>query len=242
MNASSEPSIIPVFPLTGSLLLPGNFLPLNVFERRYRNLVADALDGDRRMGMIQPRIPAADNWGPGEGRPEDPDLYAVGCLGRIDQYDPQPDGRYLVLLRGVRRFRVVRELPPVKGYRRVEASFAGYDHDLDESEEGIDREALLDSALAFARQLELDFDPDLLRALESTRLLNVLSAALPFAPAEKQALLEAVTAPERQSVLMALMRMAPGEQALHESLGDRAGLRSGCRTVVEDAGLFGASG
>lgn len=109
------PEILPVFPLTGTLLLPGNFLPLNIFEQRYGNMVADAMAGERTIGMIQPLVPRPDNWGMPEEVFDQPELYAVGCAGRIERCEPQPDGRYLVLLKGVSRFRVREELPPLRG-------------------------------------------------------------------------------------------------------------------------------
>src|SRR3954471_17502667 len=111
------PEIIPVFPLTGSLLLPGNLLPLNIFETRYRNLVADALEGDQLIGMIQPFTPRQDNWVESAESPESPEIYTVGCVGRIEECEPQDDGRYLIVLRGLSRFRVHQELPLHRGYR-----------------------------------------------------------------------------------------------------------------------------
>ena len=92
MPATTLPEILPVFPLTGSLLLPGNLLPLNVFEPRYRNMVADALEGGQHIGMVQPLIPRQDNWVASAAAAEDrdnPELYRIGCLGRIEECEPQ---------------------------------------------------------------------------------------------------------------------------------------------------------
>src|SRR3954464_115933 len=100
-ETANLPEIIPVFPLTGSLLLPGNLLPLNIFEERYRNLVADAMEEGKHIGMIQPIVPAEDSGPAPEPPAENPDVYRIGCVGRIDRCEPQPDGRYLILLRGV---------------------------------------------------------------------------------------------------------------------------------------------
>lgn len=201
--------VVPLFPLTGVLLLPGNFLPLNIFEARYRHLVEDAIAGTRRIGMVQPRVPAADNFGLAEDAARPRAIYDVGCLGRIARCEKQPDGRFLILLRGERRFRIESELPPVRGYRRALAGFGEFRaDDLDGGDDPTGDE-LLPAALEFARRLELDFDPDLLASLSPARLLNVLAAALPFGPVEKQALLEAPTPNERQGMLLTLMRMAP---------------------------------
>ena len=123
MSERLEEQTLSVFPLTGTLMLPGTFLPLNIFEERYLNMVRDALEGDRRIGMIQPWIPGLDNWGVPPLDLEAPELYPVGCCGRIHQHELQADGRYLIVLEGAIRFRILRELEPVRGYRRVEADF-----------------------------------------------------------------------------------------------------------------------
>lgn len=215
--------VLPLFPLTGTLLLPGNFLPLNVFEARYRSLVEDVLERDRLLGLIQPRVPAPDNWGPTEprrGTPEEnPELYSVGCSGSIEQWERQPDGRYLVLLRGRRRFRVTRELQLHRGYRRAEVDFSCLAEQRDSSGSGLDFDRLLASAVAFAARHDLDFDRDLLESLSSERLLHALCAALPFAAGEQQALLEAEGVEHRQTLLLALMEMgldSGGETGLYD--------------------------
>lgn len=201
------PHLVPVFPLTGSLLLPGNLLPLNVFEPRYRNMVADALEGGRHIGMIQPLVPRQDNWVEAAQEPDTPDLYRIGCLGRIDQCERQEDGRYLVLLRGVCRFRVQRELPLHRGYRRVEADYSGFERDLDELQVFLNPARMMRSLRAFGEKHDLEFDYDLLSSVPGISLLNGLSVALPFRPAEKQALLEANDPVVREDLLLTLMGM-----------------------------------
>lgn len=202
------PSDLPVFPLTGVLLLPGNYLPLNVFEDRYRNLVEDVLEAHRGIGMIQPRTPQPDNLGLSFG--PRPDLYPVGCLGVIERCEPQPDGRYQIVLRGVTRFRALEELAPRRGYRRVAAGYEEFAADLEETGAGLDRSQLLASVLRFSREHGLEFDRDLLAALPVRGLVNALSAALPFTPVERQALLEASNVGDRQELLLTLMEMAAG--------------------------------
>ncbi|HXO40534.1 MAG TPA: LON peptidase substrate-binding domain-containing protein [Thermoanaerobaculia bacterium] len=217
------PAALPVFPLTGSLLLPGNWLPLNVFEPRYRNLVEDATGkrparrrskdepGDRHgpswIGMIQPRLPQQDNWPALDAAPTHPELYTVGCAGRIERCEPQPDGRYLVLLKGVSRFRVRRELAQRHGYRRVAADYAEFVADLGEPAVELDPAPLLLALRAFGQQQALSFDFDVLAALTGVALLNGLAVALPFPPAEKQLLLEAEGPHQRQQLLLTLMGM-----------------------------------
>jgi hypothetical protein len=200
-------ALISLFPLTGSLLLPGTFLPLNVFEPRYRRLVSDTLEGDRRIGMIQPRLPGHDNTGWHPGDPERPELYPVGCLGELVECEPQPDGRFLIVLAGVKRFRVVRELDEQCAYRRAVADAEEFDADLSEPARRIDVAELLAAVDRYRRRHELSFDMDVLAALAGARLVNALSVALPFTPPEKQALLEAPTPHARRDVLLDLMAM-----------------------------------
>jgi Lon protease-like protein len=203
------PEIIPVFPLTGSLLLPGNLLPLNIFEPRYRAMVADALEGEQLIGMIQPLTPRQDNWvanveGPD---PDNPEIYRIGCLGRIEECEPQDDGRYLIVLRGVSRFRIREELPRPRGYRRVLVEYAEFQRDLDELNVFLNPSRMMRALRAFGDKHDLEFDYDLLASVPGISLLNGLSVALPFGPAEKQALLEAADPAEREELLLTLMGM-----------------------------------
>lgn len=204
---ANVPGIIPVFPLTGSLLLPGNLLPLNVFEPRYRNMVADAMAGERYIGMIQPLVPRQDNWVEQAEAPSNPELYPIGCAGRIERCEPQPDGRYLIILRGVGRFRIRRELPLRRGYRQVEADTSEFPADRAEPAVVLNPSRMLQALRAFADANGLEFDFDLLGSLPGVSLLNGLAAALPFRPAEKQALLEAAGPMEREELLLTLMGM-----------------------------------
>lgn len=214
MAASAPPAetVLSLFPLTGSLLLPGTFLPLNVFEPRYRALVADALEGDRRIGMVQPRLPGHDNTGWHPGDPERPELYAVGCLGELAECEPQPDGRYLIVLAGLGRFRIVRELDEERPYRRVVADRQEFLADAEEPAVELDTDAVLAAVDRYRVRHEMSFDMDVLAALPGARLVNALSVALPFAPPEKQALLEAETPQARHALLLELMAMG-AEQA-----------------------------
>ena len=206
----TPPSVIPVFPLTGSLLLPGTLLPLNIFEPRYRNMVADALAEGRHIGMVQPVVPRLDNFGDLLD-PTDleraPELYHVGCVGRIERSEEQPDGRYEIVLRGMCRFHIREELPEQRGYRRVSAEYGEYLADLGEPQSFVDPSRMLASLRAFGEKHGLEFDFDLLGALPGISLLNGLAVALPFRPEEKQALLEADGPLERERLLLALMGM-----------------------------------
>ena len=200
---------LPLFPLTGMLLLPGTFMPLNVFEQRYRNLVADVVEKDGLIGMIQPLIPAPDVFGPGQDASSTPDIYEVGCAGKIEEWQRESDGRYLIVLRGRSRFRTLEELPLHRGYRRVRARLLD---EADERHEGDQRlaEKILPAALDYCRRYEIGVDADVLEALPGWRLVNSLAAALPFRPEEKQALLEAQTVWSRGEALIQLLEMSRG--------------------------------
>lgn len=209
------PSELPIFPLTGSLLLPGTLLPLNIFEPRYRHLVADALaqgeQGEQGMhiGMIQPVLPRMDNFGPVEPLllEETPKLYTVGCVGRIERCEPQPDGRYEIVLRGICRFRVREELSERRGYRRVSADYGEFLRDVTEPQVVLDPSRMLGALRSFGQAHSLEFDFSLLGSLPGISLLNGLAVALPFRPEEKQALLEAAGPMEREQLLLTLMGM-----------------------------------
>ncbi|HET9226312.1 MAG TPA: LON peptidase substrate-binding domain-containing protein, partial [Thermoanaerobaculia bacterium] len=180
---------------------------LNIFETRYRNMVADAMDGDKYIGMIQPVVPRQDNWVEAAEAQDNPDLYPIGCAGRIERCEPQPDGRYLIVLRGIARFRILRELPLRRGYRQVEADYSEFPADRVELTVLLDPSRMLRALRGFSDQHGLEFDFDLLGSLPGVSLINGLAAALPFRPAEKQALLEAPGPVEREELLLTLMGM-----------------------------------
>ena len=211
---AEPPRILPIFPLTGVVLLPLNWLPLHVFEPRYRALVEDALAGAGFIGMIQPLVPRDDNAPDPDAEPgDDPEIYPVGCAGRIERCERQPDGRFLLLLRGVSRFRVRAELAPRRGYRRVEADYEEFAADLAEAEAEVDPGPALAAARALGRVRGFDLDLDKLAGLPGFSLVNGLAAAMPLSPAEKQALLEAPDPAARQELLTSLLEMNAGPAA-----------------------------
>lgn len=200
IRAADLPQVIPVFPLSGVLLLPRGQLPLNIFEPRYLNMIDDAMAGDRIIGMIQPSGGAADL----------PGLSAVGCAGRITSFNETSDGRYLITLTGVARYRIISELPTQTPYRQVRAAFEPWESDLTAPPAGegrLDREGLLDALKAYLETRGLDIDWDTAETAPPEALVNSLAMALPFEPSEKQALLEALDLDGRAEVLTALMRI-----------------------------------
>ena len=201
-SPSDLPEVIPVFPLPGALLLPRGRLPLNIFEPRYLAMLDDALKTDHRLiGMIQP-LEARNG--------EPPRLRKIGCAGRIIAFSEAEDGRYLITLAGVARFRVSEELDGFQPYRRVKASWSGFDRDLGRSEDDpdFDRDAFLTTLGRFFSLAQLSSDWDTLREADPEMLINSLSMLCPFEVEEKQALLEAPTLSNRRETLTALMQFA----------------------------------
>ncbi|HAA93620.1 MAG TPA: peptidase S16 [Rhodospirillaceae bacterium] len=192
---------IPIFPLPGVLLLPGGFLPLNIFEPRYLNMTSDALGGGRMIGMIQPQ-PDGDLTG-------DPAVYRTGCAGRIVSFEETDDGRYLITLKGVARFDVTRELAQKDGYRLVEPDWSPYVRDLDDADDAIpDRNSFLQSLKKYFELNRMDANWNAIQEAPCDRLVTSVAMICPFEPSEKQALLEAATVPERIEVLTTLVEMA----------------------------------
>lgn len=201
----SLPEVLSIFPLTGVLLLPGTRLPLHIFEPRYRNLVHDALEAEGVFGMIQPFIPQKDNFPQPGAERTTPDLYAVGCAGHIERWEKSSDGRYMVQLRGISRFRVREELSLERGYRRVRPDYACFD-DLEEADSAtVDRPRLTRALDRYAEARGLTIDLKQLDPIPETDLVNFLGVAMPFHPSEKQALLEAESIEAREKLLVNLL-------------------------------------
>nr|WP_314072818.1 LON peptidase substrate-binding domain-containing protein [uncultured Roseococcus sp.] len=198
------PAEIAVFPLSGALLLPGGKLPLNIFEPRYLALVLDSLARGRMFGMVQANSNAPETEKGGG-------LYQVGCLGRISSFAETEDGRLLITLTGLVRFRLGEELAPRRGYRRMRADYAPYLADLDPPEvepADLPREAILEALRPYFMAQGIEANWSAIEQMSCLTLVNTLSMVCPFATAEKQALLEAVTVAERADDLVALLRMA----------------------------------
>ena len=198
-GAQDCPGVIPLFPLSGALLLPRGQLPLNVFEPRYVAMVDEALREHRIIGMVQPE--------PESGRQSgQPPLLRVGCLGRITQFAETGDGRYILTLTGVARFRLVEELAVTTAYRQARVRYDEFAADFTAraGEESVDRDRLLQTLRAFAKANELKIDWKGVSEAPNEALVNALSMMCPFGPREKQALLEAVDLKTRAEVLIAI--------------------------------------
>jgi Lon protease-like protein len=193
------PDVIPVFPLAGALLLPRGQMPLNIFEPRYVAMVDDALAGRRLIGMIQPD-PAHRR---SEARPQ---LYRIGCVGRITQFGETGDGRYLIELTGIARFSVAEELIVPTLYRQCRVSYEPFADDFEarKGEDAVDRKALLAALRAFLKANDLKADWDGIENAPNEALVNALAMMSPYGAAEKQALLEAPDLKTRAEILVAV--------------------------------------
>lgn len=185
---------VSIFPLSGALLLPGMDLPLHIFEPRYRALIHDVMARDRRIGMIQPR-----KDGPV------PPLFDMGCLGHVSHIEALEDGRFNIILTGITRFRVVRELSVTTQFRQVEA-------DVEQAPENevlhmVERAALEQESRRFAESLGYVVDWTAVSRLDDMALVNGIAQIAPFDAAAKQTLLEANTLSERSERIIQLMQI-----------------------------------
>ena len=199
-GSADLPEIIPVFPLSGALLLPRGQMPLNIFEPRYLAMIDDSFrDGHRLIGMIQPD--------PAHPGPEDhPNLFRIGCVGRITQIAESGDGRYVLQLTGVARFRIEAELKVATAYRQCRVSYQPFTDDFiaRKGEDDVDRKAVITALQAFLKVNNLKTDWQGIESAPNEALVNALSMMSPYGVAEKQALLEAPNLKSRAEMLVAL--------------------------------------
>ena len=198
------PPVVPLFPLAGVLLLPRRLLPLNIFEPRYLTMIEAALHGDRLIGMIQPKL------GVEPVLPSQPPLESVGCLGRLTQYAETGDGRLMIGLTGVARFRVVEELATTTPYRLAKIDttpFAG-DFETGRGEAAVDRKTVLKTLDAWLEANSIEIDREHFQQAGNEALVDGLAMMSPCGPREKQALLEASDPAHRAELLIAITQMA----------------------------------
>jgi Lon protease-like protein len=208
---SDLPDTIPVFPLPGALLLPRSRLPLHIFEPRYLAMLDDALKTPHRLiGMIQPH----------GGNMQAKSLQSIGCGGRVTAFSETEDGRYMITLAGISRYRVVKEVEGFTPYRRCDVRWDGFERDLGavETDPGFDRDAFFRLLGRYFDAEELQTDWDSLKDAEDELLINSLSMLCPFEPEDKQALLEAPSLETRRETLITLIEFAMRGSGLDEVL------------------------
>lgn len=190
------PPVLPVFPLAGVLLLPTGQLPLNIFEPRYLQMVRDALAGPRLIGMIQPR------------EAQHSSLYEIGCAGKIIEFSETTDGRYLITLHGICRFRIQTELKASTPYRQITPDWSPFPSDIKRAGDlALDRTQLKELLARYFSLNDLSCDWKKIDDASDDRLITCLSMVCPFSPCEKQALLEAPDIAARAQMFMTMLEM-----------------------------------
>jgi uncharacterized protein len=193
-------AIVPVFPLEGAVLLPQANLPLNIFEPRYLAMTRDAMASNRLIGIIQPSAKGGKR----------PPLYQIGCLGKITSFQETNDGRFIIALTGVSRFRVAEELIVNTPYRQVSADYGAYGQDVDDAPPlpAVLRASLQEVLKRYLDAKGMGADWEAVASADDQALVNGLTMVCPFDPPEKQALLEAPTLQARAELLDGLMTFA----------------------------------
>lgn len=194
------PELVPIFPLTGALLLPFSHRPLNIFEPRYIEMVDEALASNRLIGLVQPKDP-------GEESPKGmAPLHDVGCLGRITHFEESGDGRYFIILEGVTRFRIKEELLQSLPFRMASILTAGFEADFvrNDGEEAVDRARFVKMMRDYAEFASIDLNWEEIERTGTGELVNFCAMVSPYGPAEKQVLLEALTLNDRAETLIAM--------------------------------------
>jgi len=213
-NPRDLPDTIPLFPLPGALLLPRGRLPLHIFEPRYLAMLEDCMKTPARLiGMIQPRPmpgPAVQGGKPANGAAKPARLHSIGCAGRLSAFSETDDGRYMITLTGVSRFRMIEEVEGFTPYRRARVEWDGFERDRGpaETDPGLNRRSFLDLLDRFFTNANLSTDWSSLREAEDELLINALSMLCPFEPEERQALLEAPSLDNRRETLVTLMEFS----------------------------------
>ena len=177
---SSFPKIIPVFPLSGVIYFPKTNLPLNIFEQRYLNLVNDAFDKDKLMGMVQ-------------AKKENNAVYEIGCLGKISDYQKSKDGRILINLTGISRFKILKEIPNNKLYREFQVGYESFAEDIENVNNEVDAKELMEKAKTFFKRNGLLLNWREFEKLDHAQKINTLAMIAPITNEEKQKLLEAIS-------------------------------------------------
>lgn len=201
IHRSDLPDTIPIFPLPGAVLLPRSRLPLQIFEPRYLQMFEDTLKTPERLiGMIQPS--------PVTGNADA--LHRIGCVGRVTQFSETEDGRYMITLTGLSRYRIVSEVDGFSPYRRFDVSWDGFDKDMGkvEKDNGFDRTEFLGLLKRFLATQQRTTDWEAMQEAEDELLINSLSMLLEFNPEDKQALLEAPSLATRRETLVTLIEFA----------------------------------
>ena len=196
------PDVIPVFPLSGVIYFPKTNLPLNIFEQRYLDLVNDAYNKDKLMGMVQ-------------SRKVNNEVYDIGCLGKISDYQKSKDGRILINLTGISRFKILKEISSEKLYRKFQVDYQNFDKDVENIHGEIDSSSLMKKTKIFFRKNGLLLNWREFEKLESAQKINTLAMIAPITNEEKQKLLEAVSMENKVETLESIISFYLHETGLN---------------------------
>lgn len=218
-SAVELPTIVPVFPLSGALLLPRTVLPLNIFEPRYLAMVDHTLATDRTIGIIQPAIPADDREAPDAGDAAPP-VAEIGTLGRLTHFQQVDEARYVIALTGLTRFRIVEETTSMTPFRQFRIDTSEFVEDLvsGRGERDVDRDAFITTLRNYADFADLELDWDDVENMPLEDLVNSCVMASPYGPRERQALLETATLRDRAEMLTALAEIEMKKDSSHSPL------------------------
>jgi len=186
MKKNNLPNTIPIFPLSNFIIFPKTTVPLNIFEPRYVDMINDSMKSNKLIGMIQPKKPSDDLTSP--------ILHNIGCLGKITSFKETEDGRYLIELKGLIRFELIKEIATTTKYREYEVDFKRFDHDLDEKKEELkfsDLESIFKDLKVLFEKRGFIINWKELEKQSLDEIINALAMASPFSLEEKQVLLEA---------------------------------------------------
>ena len=196
------PKVIPVFPLSGVIYFPNTNLPLNIFEQRYLDLVNDTYNKDKLMGMVQ-------------AQKSDNEVYKIGCLGKISDYQKSKDGRILINLTGICRFKILKEVSNKKLYREFQVDYKSFDNDMDSIHNEINSEALMEKAKIFFKKNGLLLNWKEFEKLDKIQKINTLAMISPITNEEKQKLLETITLENKVMTLESIINFYLHENNLN---------------------------
>lgn len=200
-NMKNLPKIIPVFPLSNFIIFPKTAVPLNIFEPRYIDMIDDAMKSNKFIGMVQPKTPA--NYG------NSPELYKIGCMGKITSFNETNDGRYLIELKGLLRFEIIDEINTTKKYRECEVDFTTFKDDIDEKKAELkfqDLEIIFKDLKSLFERKGFVINWKALEKQSLDEIINALAMASPFTLEEKQVLLESKNLDIRKNKIAEILK------------------------------------
>ena len=201
MKKNNLPNEIAIFPLSNAIFFPRTILPLNIFEDRYIQLINDCMKNNRMFGMVQPKNRVGVS----------PEVYKVGCLGKITSFNETNDGRFIITLSGLIRFRIKKELEKKNLYRNFEVDYSEFANDLEEEKnytENNEKNNLLNKIRVFFKKINYPIDYEELKKLNLDQLISTVSMISPFSVEEKQKMIETIKINNKIKVLTEIINFS----------------------------------